>query len=91
VSFWRDQGIFYFGLAFSDGLAIAVLALGSRNRRRRFNSEDLCAAHRRGRAGVATAKIENGRLPQLHLRADESRPDARVSTNNILEVRSTMA
>ena len=60
-----------------EGGAIAVLALGRKENDEPFNSEDLALLT--AVAGQVATAIENGRLyRQLHLKAEELGPDARV-------------
>jgi len=83
VEFWRDQGIYYFVPCVFDGVAIAALALGRKDRDVPFNSEDLTLLTAVA-AQVATA-IENGRLyRQLQLKAEEL-GRLREFNENILE------
>lgn len=83
VEFWRDQGIYYFVPCVFEGAAIAVLALGRKDRDEPFNSEDLALLT--AVAGQVATAIENGRLfRQLHLKAEEL-GRMREFNDNILE------
>ncbi len=83
VEFWRDQGIYYFVPCVFEGVAIAVLALGRKDRDEPFNSEDLALLT--AVAGQVATAIENGRLyRQLHLKAEEFNR-LREFNENILE------
>jgi PAS domain S-box-containing protein len=83
VEFWRDQGIYYFVPCVFEGSAIAVLALGRKDRGEPFNSEDLALLT--AVAGQVATAIENGRLyRQLQLKAEEI-GRMREFNDNILE------
>ena len=83
VEFWRDAGIYYFVPCVFEGGAIAVLALGRKERDEPFNSEDLALLT--AVAGQVATAIENGRLyRQLHLKAEEI-GRMREFNENILE------
>src|SRR5437667_780714 len=83
VEYWRDAGIYYFVPCVFEGGAIAVLALGRKERDEPFNSEDLALLT--AVAGQVATAIENGRLyRQLHLKAEEI-GRMREFNENILE------
>lgn len=83
VDFWRGQGVHYLIPCVSKHTAIAVLALGRKDRGEPLSSEDMALLVAVA-AQVATA-IENGRLyQQLKAQADQVER-MRQSNENILE------
>jgi PAS domain S-box-containing protein len=83
VEFWRDCGIYYLVPCVSSESAIAVLAIGRRDRGEPLTSEDMTLVA--AVAGQAATAIENGRLyRQLHLKASEL-DRLRAFNENILE------
>jgi PAS domain S-box-containing protein len=83
VEFWRDAGIYYLVPCVSHESAIAVLAIGRRERGEPLTSEDMTLV--RAVAGQAATAIENGRLyRQLHVKASEL-DRLRAFNENILE------
>ena len=83
VSYWRDQGVYYFIPCVSKQTTIAVLVLGRKDRAAPLSSEDMALLIAVA-AQVATA-IENGRLyQQLKVQATEVER-MRQFNENILE------
>lgn len=83
VDYWRDQGIHYFIPCVSKQTAIAVLALGEKERHEPLSSEDMALLVAVA-AQVATA-IENGRLYQALKAQAEEVERMRQFNENILE------
>jgi hypothetical protein len=83
VDYWRDQGVYYLIPCVSKQKAIAVLALGRKERGEPLSSEDMALLVAVA-AQVGTA-IENGRLyQQLKTQADQVER-MRQSNENIFE------
>ena len=83
VTFWREQGIYYFVPCVAEEGTIAVMALGRKGSGEPLSSEDMALLA--AVAGQVATALENGRLyGQLHQKAAEL-DHMRQFSDNIIE------